>query len=219
MVYSLEETRKRGIDMKTVAPVVLLLGLAAFFLASCTQPGSTSTTSSAPPAPTSATTEPVPAPRILPPAVNTSTQLKDANGNFLGYVIFSDAGGLEISTPKGYIVSLDWGGALHEGIALFAQTDGTGTMFVQWSREHLLRGYVTVVNGKPYVAASVNADGFAIADPGITSYQSYYFDGTIANLPATPVLEPYDAYPLKQAQLADIGMPSSVSLPMQLVSQ
>ena len=205
--------------MKTVAPVAFLLSLAALFLASCTQPGSTSTTPSAPPAPTPATTELAPAPRILPPAVDTSTQLKDANGNFLGYVILSDAGGLEISTPKGYIVSLDWHGTLLDGIALFTQTDGTGTMFVQWSKEHLLRGYVTMVNGKPYVAASANADGIAIADPGITSYQSYYFDGTIANLPATPVLEPYDAYPLKQVQLADIRMPASVSLPMQLVSQ
>jgi hypothetical protein len=205
--------------MKTVSPVVILLGLAALFLASCTQPGSTSTTSSVPPAPTSATTEPAPTPRVLPPAVNTATLLKDANGNFLGYVIFSDAVGLEISTPKGYIVSLDWRGTLLDGIALFTQTDGTGTMFVQWSREYLLRGYVTVLNGKPYVAASVNGDGFAIADPGITSYQSYYFDGAIANLPATPVLEPYDAYPLKQVQLADIGMPLSVSLPLQLVSQ
>ena len=205
--------------MKTAAPVALLLSLAALFLASCTQPGSTSTTPSVSTSPTSATTELAPAPHILPPAVNTSTQLKDANGNFLGYVILSDAGGLEISTPKGYIVSLDWRGTLLDGIALFVQTDGTGTMFVQWSKEYLLRGYVTVVNGKPYVAASVNGDGFAIADPGITSYQSYYFDGTIASLPATPVLEPYDAYPLKQAQPADIGMPSSVSLPMQLVSQ
>ena len=201
--------------MKTRA---LLVCLAALLAASCNQPGSTSTMPIAP-APATTPATPEPAPRIIPPAVNTSTQLRDANGNFLGYVTESGSESVELYTPKGYLVSIDWQGTLLDGFALFTETDGAGTMFVQWSRDHALRGYVTVVNGKPCVAASTTGDGFAVADPGITSYQSYYFGGTTANLAATPVLEQYSAYPLKQVQLSDLGLPSSIPLPMQLVSQ
>jgi len=198
--------------MKTSA---LLLVLVMVSLSSCSSPSTTT-----PPAPQTGTTPaaPPPAPRNAPSAVDTSTRLSDANGNFLGYVVSSGPSGLEIYTPKGYFVSMDWNGVLQDGIALFTGADGTGTMFFQWSSENALQGFVTSIGGHPYIPSSTGANGIAVADPGITSYESYYFDDSITNVPATPVLGPYDAYPLKRAQPVDIGMPSSMALPLRVVS-
>ena len=118
-----------------------------------------------------------------PPVISTATELRDAQGVFLGYVVSSNADGLEVFTPKGYLVSMSWAGTLQDGIALFTEPSGKGTVFVQWSNAYPLQGYVTVIKGKPYIAASLNAEGNAVADPGITSYQSYYFDGTTNDMP------------------------------------
>jgi len=185
-------------------------------LASCSSPSTTP-----PIAPQADTTPaaPPPVPRSAPPAVDTSIRLSDAHGNFLGYVVSSSSSGLEIYTPKGYFVSMDWNGVLQDGIALFTGADGTGTMFFQWSSDSALQGFVTSIAGHPYFPSSSGANGIAVADPGITSYESYYFNDSIANVPVTPVLGAYNAYPLKRAQPADIGLPSSMVLPLRTVSQ
>jgi hypothetical protein len=198
--------------MKTSALVLVLVMVS---LASCSSPSAQTPSAPQPGTPAA----PPPAPRNAPPAVDTSTRLVDANGRSLGYVMSSSSSGTDIYTPKGYFVSIDQNGALQDGIALFTGADGTGTMFFQWSKDSVLQGFVTSINGHPYVASSVDANGIAVADPGITSYESYYFDDSITNVPATPVLAPYDAYPLKGAQLADIGLPSAMALPLRLVSQ
>jgi hypothetical protein len=197
-----------------ISPLLLVLVMVS--LASCS-----SASSQTPPAPQPGTT-PAAQPAVLrnaPPAVDTSTRLSDANGKILGYVTSSSPSSLDLYTPKGYFVSIDWNGTLLEGIALFTGADGTGTMFFQWTRESALRGFVASIHGHPYVASSLDGNGFAVADPGITSYESYSFNDSITNVPATPVLGPYNAYPLKQAQPADIGLPSSVALPLRIVSQ
>lgn len=201
--------------MKPFSPIVFALCAAALLLISCTQ--TPSTTSPTPQAAPSATLEP--APRVVLPVISTATELRDAQGILLGYVVSSNADGLEVLTPKDYIVSMSWAGTMQDGIALFTEPAGKGKVFVQWSEAYPLRGYVTAISGKPYVAASLNAEGNAVADPRITSYRSYYFDGTTTDLPATPVLGTYGAYPLREVQLADIGVPSSVSLPLKAFSR
>jgi hypothetical protein len=205
--------------MRRSSPIVCALCAAALVVISCSQ----QTPSIATPAPQAASAAPAatlePAPHVVLPVISTTTELRDAQGVFLGYVVSSNADGLEVFTPKDYLVSMSWAGTLQDGIALFTEPAGGGTVFVQWSNAYPLQGYVTVIKGRPYIAASLNAEGNAVADPGITSYQSYYFDGTTIDLPATPVLGSYGAYPLQQAKLADIGVPSSVSLPLKAVSR
>jgi hypothetical protein len=202
--------------MRRSRPIVYALCATAFLVISCTQQ-TPSTATPAPQAAPSASLEPVP--RVVLPAISTATELRDAQGVFLGYVVSSNADGLEVFTPKDYLVSMSWAGTLQDGIALFTEPAGKGTAFVQWSSAYPLKGYVTVIKGRPYIAASLNAEGNAVADPGITSYQSYYFDGTTIDLPSTPVLGSYGAYQLQPAQLSDIGVLSSVSLPLKAVSR
>jgi hypothetical protein len=189
---------------------------AALLLFSCTQQ-TPATTAAAPQAAPAATLEP--APRVALPVISTTTELRDAKDALLGYVVSSSEDGLEVYTPKDYLVSLSWAGTPRDGLALYTEPAGAGTVFVQWSNAYPLQGYVTVIKGTPYIAATLNAEGNAVADPDITSYQSYYFDGAVTDIPSTPVLGSYGAFPLQKAGLADIGVPSSVSLPLKAVSR
>jgi hypothetical protein len=210
-------------DTKTVvhgalrAVVAMFATFAILSTASCTQP--TASQSAPAPQPEAAAAAPRQVSRFAPPAVDTTTQLTDANGNVLGYAVSSSATTVELFTLKGYLVSIDWNGALLDGIVLYTGPDGAGTAFFQWSREYALRGFVTAVGGQAFVPASTDADGLAIPDPDITSYQSYFFDGATSTIPATPVLGPYSAYRLKPALRAEIGLPDSPPLPLQLVSR
>ena len=200
--------------MKSVARAALATVLGAMILASCTQPNS----QTPPPAPVDNTSAAAaPAPRILPSRIDESTRLLDANGTLLGYVTSSSAASIDLMTLKGYSVSIDWNGALLEGIALFTEPDGKGKIFFQWGRDTRCREPSRAVNGQPWVAASVDGNGFAVEDPDITSFQSYFIGGTLSNVPDTPVLAPYGAYPLKQVELADVGLPSTMALPLQIV--
>lgn len=202
----------------TLRTIVAALGTLAFLsAASCTQP----TASQSAPAPqTAPAAEPTRVvSRSAPPEVDTSTRLLDANGNVLGYAVSSSASSVELFTPRRYLVSIDWNGALRDGIVLYTGPDGTGTAFFQWSADSALRGFTTAVNGQPLVAADTDADGLAIPDPDITEYQSYFFDGTTSTIMATPVLGPYSAYRLKPSQREDVGLPASPALPLQLVSR
>lgn len=152
------------------------------------------------------------------PAVNKSIVLKDANGVVLGYVTSSSYVGVSIFTPTNYFVSLTWKGVLQDGFCYCTAANGAGTLFIMGALNSAFYGYSTSIGGQPYIAASVDTSGFAISDSSITGYQSYYSSGSFINGSST-VPTSVAAYPLKAATLADIGIPSSIALPMQLLFQ
>ncbi len=148
--------------------------------------------------------------------VNKSVVLKDANGVNLGYVVFAYSYGVEVYSSKRYFVELGWDGSFVDGDPYFTGPNGTGTIFITNTSPFF--GAVVMVSGQPYVALSVDANGLAIPDASITGYQSEYWNNVLTN--STSSLSAGEiAYDLKAATLADIGMPSSIALPMQLVSQ
>ena len=145
--------------------------------------------------------------------------LKDANGTVLGYVTETTAESVTVFTPKQYFVSLGWDGVLTDGTCWYAGTKGTGTMFYIAPTTEKLVGFPISINGQAYVAAVVDASGFAVSDPSITGFQSYYSgNGTVAD--ATGVVPTgHVAYSLKPASLEDIGIPASIATPRELVFQ
>ena len=153
-------------------------------------------------------------------AINKSEVLKDGNGIVLGYVTDANSFEVTVLTSQGFFVTLTWKGIMPDNVGYYTGANGTGTLFYisLSSNYYNLLGFTISLNGQVYVAASLDSSGFAIADASITGYQSFYMSGSITNATSTvPATE--SAYSLKAASLADIGLPSSCALPLQLVSQ
>ena len=150
-------------------------------------------------------------------AVSRSVKLNDANGHLLGFVTASDPTEVTIFTSKSYFVTLYWSGTLKPTVVYFTGPNGQGTMFTLWANTYPLWGYVAVYQGHPYVVTSIDASGFAIADPSITAYQSYCFDGVNITNSSGSLASEQCAYDMKQVQLADLGLPTSIATPMRMV--
>ena len=108
------------------------------------------------------------------PLINRSVLLKDAHGAVLGNVAETDAASVTVFTSKGYFVSLGWNGVPVDGTCWFTEAKGMGTPFFIALSTDKLFGFSVSVNGRVYVAATVDASGFAVSDPSITGFQSYY---------------------------------------------
>ncbi len=151
------------------------------------------------------------------PLVSASVLLKDARGAVLGYVAETSAAGVTVFTSKGYFVALGWNGALLDGTCWYTGAKGSGTPFSIADESDRLFGFSVSIKGAPYVAATVDASGFAVPDPSITGFQSYYAGAGVAADAAGTVPAGHVAYALKPAAPADIGLPSSIAPIQQIV--
>jgi hypothetical protein len=154
-----------------------------------------------------------------PNLVNKSIKLTDGGGTFLGYVTSSNNIDVTIYTAKGYWVTLSWNGALADGGMLYTGTNGTGTPFGAGVVGREILGFVTIVGGQPYVAASLDTLGGAVYDPSLTSYLSIFAHGVITTFGSPQALKSVEevGFPMKLAQYSDIGIPSSIPTPLRLV--
>jgi len=154
-----------------------------------------------------------------PVLIDGSVVLKDANGAALGYVTKTSAAGVTVFTSKSFFVTLEWSGALADGVCWYTGAHGTGKMFYIAPQTADLLGLETSVSGRPFIAADVDASGFAIPDSSITSFQSYYSGNGIVTNASGSVPSGHVAYSLKGATLEDIGLPSPIAALSQLVFQ
>ncbi len=151
------------------------------------------------------------------PLINRSVLLKDAHGAVLGNVAETDAASVTVFTSKGYFVSLGWNGVPVDGTCWFTEAKGMGKPFFIALSTDKLFGFSVSVNGRVYVAATVDASGFAVSDPSITGFQSYYSGSGNTTDAAGGVPAGHVAYPLKPVGFADLGLPSSIARIEQLV--
>jgi hypothetical protein len=151
------------------------------------------------------------------PLISTSVLLKDARGSVLGYVAETSAAGVTVFTVKGYFVSLGWNGVSMDGTCWYTGIKGSGTPFSIAPDTDRLFGFSVSINGRAYVAATLDASGFAVPDPSITGFQSYYSGAGVVTSAAGIVPPGHAAYALKLVRPEDIGLPSSIAPIHQLV--
>ncbi len=148
--------------------------------------------------------------------VNRSIEATDANGVFLGYVIDLDVVNIKLWTSKGYYLAMHWDGTVLNGSCFWTGPNGTGTPYGVTNADGPTVGFAVPTGGTFYVAASLDSNGFAVTDPTVTSYESYWTPAGVVNYAGT--LKSGDlAVRLKQVPVSDVGLPSSIASPVKLV--
>jgi hypothetical protein len=140
----------------------------------------------------------------------------DSNNNNLGLVLGVSDQGLMIMTPYGYICELNWAGdsrPFYFPTLYFSAVGCTGTPYMA---QQIMKGtYVYYFADQSVLLApnSVNADGTATIVSA--SYQSTYMTSTCAGTSGGPI----SLIQLKQVTRADIGLPTTITPPIKIVSQ
>jgi hypothetical protein len=153
----------------------------------------------------------------LPIVINTSIEVIDAAGTFLGYCTGSSSMKVTIFTPKGFFLGLHWDGSLPEGPVYFKGFDGTGVPFITSWQGYAIYGYSVVLFGTPHVISDMDSNGFGIPDTSITHMNSSMTEGKITNyylyygIPATSV-----AYKLRPSSRSEVGIPEVITGPLVL---
>jgi hypothetical protein len=88
-------------------------------------------------------------------------------------------------------------------------------VYIAPSAERLF-GLAISIKGEAYVAENLKASGYAAPNDSVVSFQSYYLSGVITNTTGSVPIG-YVAYSLKAISLGDLGLPSSIAAPRELV--